>query len=387
MKDHFLVTAYPVPLLRLPRRRGPFNARLDSFTALHNLGTSAIYWACRGLRLEPGTRIWMPSLHCGVEVQAALDAGLNVGFYRLLNGLTIDEDDLENKLRDCPGVVFVIHYFGFGQPNIERIAKLCRSAGSVLMEDCAHALFSKHARLELGDFAPIAIFSLRKTLPIPDGGALKVNAELLRHVTERPFEPPPSGKFSLDMSFGYPKSAARAALGSRVAGFYRRFRWRSADVRHRSHASEPNFRSTQQYNFGMSALSRWVAASVEPAQVSERRRRNYLTLDRALIGTSGYCKVFEHLPEGVCPLFLPVWVAERETLRSALRSQGVETFRFGARPHTQLNGELRLEAAQTRDNILCLPVHDQITDGDVDKMSRILRPLLSRHQFSQRASG
>jgi len=386
MKDHFLVTAYPVPSLGLPlRRSGPFSPRLDAFTALHNLGSSAIYWACRGLRLEPGTWIWMPSLHCGVEVQAALDAGLNVGFYRLLDELMIDEEDLEAKLRNCPGVVFVIHYFGFGQPNIERIAELCQSAGCVLIEDCAHALFSKHAGLELGDFAPIAIFSLRKTLPIPDGGTLKVNEELLRHVTQRPFEPPPSGKFSLEMSLGYPKSAARAALGPRVAALYRRLRWRSADGRHQSDASDANFRSRQQYNFGMSTLSRRVAASMEPAQVLERRRRNYRTLDKALIGTSGYRKVFEHLPEGVCPLFLPVWVAERETLRSALRSQGVETFRFGAAPHPQLDGELRLEAAQMRDNILCLPVHHQITDGDVKKMSRILRPLLSRHQFSQRA--
>ena len=255
----------------------------------------------------------MPSLHCGVEVQAALDAGLNVGFYRLLNELTIDEEDLESKLRDRPGVVVGIHYIGFGQRHNERIAELCQSAGSVLMEDCAHALFSKHAGLELGDFAPIAIFSLRKTLPIPDGGAFKVNEELLCRVTKRPFEPPPSGKFSLEMSFGYPKSASRAAFGPRVAGLYRRLRRRSADRRHQSHASEVNFRSMQQYNFGMSTLSRWVAASAEPAQVSERRRRNYLTLDQALIGTSGYCKVFEHLPEGVCPLFLPVWVAERET--------------------------------------------------------------------------
>ena len=386
MKDHSLVTAFPAPSLGLPfRRLGPFSSRLDTFTTLHNLGSSAVYWACRGLRLEPGTRIWMPSLHCGVEVQAALDAGLNVGFYRLLDELMIDEQDLENKLHVCPGVVFVIHYFGFGQPNIERIAELCKSAGSILIEDCAHALFSRHAGLDLGDFAPIAIFSLRKTLPIPDGGALKVNAELLGRVRQRSFERPPSGKFSLEMSFGYPRSAARAALGPHIAGLYRRLRRRGSDERHQLDVSDANFGSTQLYNFGMSILSRRVAATAEPAQVLETRRRNYIKLDQALIGSSGYRKVFEHLPKGACPLFLPIWVAERETLRWALRSQRVETFRFGAAPHPRLDGELRLEAAQMRDNILCLPVHDQIADGDVEKMSRILRPLLASHHFSRRA--
>ena len=51
---------------------------------------------------------------------------------------------------------------------------------------------------------------------------------------------------------------------------------------------------------------------------------------------------------------------------------GIETFCFGAAPHPQLDGELCLEAAQMRDNILCLPVHDQITDGDVEKMGQDL---------------
>jgi dTDP-4-amino-4,6-dideoxygalactose transaminase len=40
---------------------------------------------------------------------------------------------------------------------------------------------------------------------------------------------------------------------------------------------------------------------------------------------------------------------------------------------------LRQEATPLRDNILCLPVHDQITNGDLDEMVRIVRPLLARH--------
>ena len=296
-------------------------------------------------------------------------------------GLTVDEADLQDKLRDRPGIVFIIHYFGFAQPAIERIAGDCRRRGCVVIEDCAHALFSKHCGRELGDFAPIAVFSLHKTLPISDGGALKVNAELIRQVTEKPFSPPPPGEFSLETLFGYPKSAARALLGPRVAGVYRHLRSRGADEQYRPPNPVANFqpKTTRPYVLAMSALSRRVAASAEPARIVERRRLNYSALDQALAGSPGYRKVFDRLPEHACPLFLPIWVADRETLMTALRRRGVETFRFGAVPHPELDAELRVKATPLRDNILCLPVHDQITGRDIEEMARIVRPLLARH--------
>jgi hypothetical protein len=143
--------------------------------------------------------------------------------------LAIDEEDLERKLRDMPGVVFLIHYFGFARSPIERVADMCRCRGSVLIEDCGHALFSEFRGRELGDLAPIAIFSLQKILPIPDGGALKLNSESLQRVTEKPFQPPQLGKFSFETFFGYPKSAARASLGPRIAGVYRCLRSHGAE--------------------------------------------------------------------------------------------------------------------------------------------------------------
>lgn len=385
MKAQIRVTASPLPALGMPLRRpGRFAERLEAFTSLHDLGRSAIYWACRGLRLAPGTRIWMPALHCGVEVQAALDSGLNVGFYRLDEELNVDEEDLERKLQNQPSVVFIIHYFGFAQSSIERLASLCRNHGSVLIEDCGHALLSKYRGRELGGFAPISTFSLRKSLPIPDGGALSVNAELLQLVTKTPFEQPPLGEVSIRAFFGYPKSVARASLGARVVEIYRRLSLRGAVEQDRTRGPDANLPSTRPYVFGMSTLSRRAAASAEPSWIFEQRRRNYLALDDALLGSPGYRRVFGHLSDDVCPLFLPIWVADREPLKSVLQGRGVETFRFGAVPHPRLDVDMRLETASLRDNILCLPVHQQLTRRDVAEMSRIVRPLLADHSFRQK---
>lgn len=368
---HFLVTASPAPTFsRILSRPGPFFSDFQSFTALLGSGSSAVYWACRGLRLEPGTRIWMPSLNCGVEVQAAIDAGLDVGFYRLAEDLSVDETDLTRKLQEQPGIVFVIHYFGFPQPSIDRLAEECRRRQCILIEDCAHALLSNHLGREVGSFAPLAVFSLRKTLPLADGGAIKVNEELLRHVRQTPFLQPLTGKMPLGARLAYLKDAARGLVHRSLAG---------AIPRERSFTSNASFEGARDYLSAMSPLSKRVAATADPAHILQRRRQNYLALDQALTGVPGYRKLFAGLPEGVCPLYLPIWVGQREQVMSAMYRQGVETFRFGATPHPIIGDALRADSSRLRDNILGLPIYDEVSEADIATMAELLRALLERH--------
>jgi dTDP-4-amino-4,6-dideoxygalactose transaminase len=130
------VTAFPAPrLASLLKRRGSFTAEAAGYAGVYASGRSALYWAFRALQLPTASTVWMPSFHCGLEVQAAIDAGLNVDFYRIGRDLAVDVDDLAAKLRDRPGPVLAIHYFGFAQPEIESLVELCRRAGVTLIED------------------------------------------------------------------------------------------------------------------------------------------------------------------------------------------------------------------------------------------------------------
>jgi perosamine synthetase len=380
VKARWRVTASPVPSFRmLLNKPGPAADLLQAYTSLHDSGRAALFWACRGLGLDLGTWIWMPVLHCGVEVQAAIDAGFNIGFYRLTNELSIDEQDLAKNLIDRPGVVFVIHYFGFAQPAIQRIAALCLHHGCVLIEDCAHALFSRHNGRQLGEFAPIAIFSVHKSLPVSDGGALQVNLARLRLVAAKPFILPPPCKFSLQLCVAYLREATRTLLGQHLTNLYRRFRIGPVDSSHWAPVSIKSFEPSRPYNYGFSPFSRQVAASVNAAAIVEKRRRNYLALDEALSGSPSYLKVFNRLPPDTCPLFLPLWVARRDEFMAELRAERIETFRFGATPHPKLDFELRSETTPLRENIICLPVHDQIMVSDVERIAMIVKPLLLRH--------
>src|SRR5215217_2045490 len=85
---------------------------LPGTVAQFSSGRAAVHWAFRGLQLAPASVVWMPEYHCGVEVQAAIDAGMTVRYYRVQPDLTVDEAWLHGQLRAQPGPVLLVHYFG-----------------------------------------------------------------------------------------------------------------------------------------------------------------------------------------------------------------------------------------------------------------------------------
>jgi hypothetical protein len=86
----------------------------------------------------------------------------------------------------------MVNYFGFPQ-DPEPFRAWCRQTGATLIEDNAHGLFSRdqQGRL-LGTRGDFGLFSLRKTLPLPNGAALVVNR------AESPSLPGPQPPFDPD---------------------------------------------------------------------------------------------------------------------------------------------------------------------------------------------
>ncbi|NLG44302.1 MAG: DegT/DnrJ/EryC1/StrS aminotransferase family protein, partial [Phycisphaerae bacterium] len=140
----------------------------------------AIALACNAWNLGPGDEALAPAYNCGCEVDALLAAGLHVQFYRVDRHAQPDWDDCRRRVTGRTRLILVTHTFG--RPlGLNDLGTWCRANGLRLLEDCAHALFSSHAhppeagrpRWEpVGGLGDAAVFSLPKTLPIPDGGIL-----------------------------------------------------------------------------------------------------------------------------------------------------------------------------------------------------------------------
>src|SRR5262245_35045251 len=78
---------------------------------------AAILQAFRAIPNPARGRALVPVYHCGVEIQAVIDAGWDVEFYRVGWDLAVDYNDLAARMRVRPGPVLLIHYFGFAQPS------------------------------------------------------------------------------------------------------------------------------------------------------------------------------------------------------------------------------------------------------------------------------
>ena len=140
-----------------------------------SLGRNAMYAACLALGLKSSDRVLTPAFDCDSSLQPFRALGLKLTFlHSNPRDLSIDIDDIKRKITPDVKLIHIINHFGMPQPW-EEILKLRAETGIPILEDNAYSLFSDIDGKPFGVFGDMAIFSLRKNLPIPDGGLLRIN--------------------------------------------------------------------------------------------------------------------------------------------------------------------------------------------------------------------
>ncbi|MBI3563137.1 MAG: hypothetical protein HY080_15630 [Gammaproteobacteria bacterium] len=134
--------------------------------------TLAIY--LRGMGVK---KVLLPSYICDVAVLPFAGI-LQLDFYEVNPDLILTEELILSKLGDDVGLVLIVDYFGFEQPNKNRIINLCQSKGIRVLDDLAHKApydkVSESLTFNIPPAADYALYSLHKQLPIPDGSLLYV---------------------------------------------------------------------------------------------------------------------------------------------------------------------------------------------------------------------
>ena len=148
-------------------------------------GRAALYNAVKILNLKASDTVLVPAYHCGVEIEALIKAGVKIRYYRITRDMAVDKEDLERKTDDGIKALLIIHYWGFPQ-DLSWLERYSKNKGIALIEDCAHALYSKWENKLLGTFGEVGIYSLSKTLPLPGGGVLRLKQEMVSLNPNRP---------------------------------------------------------------------------------------------------------------------------------------------------------------------------------------------------------
>jgi hypothetical protein len=287
-------------------------------------GPTTLFARCRfalfeGLRLlvcERGLRrVWLPAWICRPVPEAVRAAGLGVRVYDIDERLAPRLETIEPAPGDG---LLVVHYFGLAQP-LARLRAFCDAHGMALIEDCAHALPDPEAPVRVGAAGEIAVFSLRKQLPVAGGGLLVVNPTRMR-ATPRPPRP----------TLGDARELARLALlvveriafaaGLNLLTLKNRLpvvdtaAAPAARAAARAYADPP----------GPSRLVVPMLRAVDWLPLVRERRRRYAALAEALRAVPEVAVALREAPDGSVPLALPLWAPDADALARSLRRRGIE---------------------------------------------------------------
>lgn len=373
-RSGLLASALPAlrPGMLLPRRRRgalpfPFD---DPGVRYFYYARNGIYALARLWNLA-GKEVLFPAYFHGVELEALLEAGVRPRFYPVDERMRVDPAEVERRIGPDTRAIYLIHYVGFPGP-VEELREVCDRRGLLLVEDCALALLSCLGDRPLGTFGDAAVFCLYKTLPTPNGGALVIRGGGPIGLPEG--DPPP-----LAATFAH--AASSLLVGFEVSGGAtgRAVRRVGRGLGHaavrfaglpRVPTGTPHF-DRSRVGLAMSRLSRRVIEAQDFPAIVERRRRNYFHFLGRLRDLA--TPVFGELPVGVCPLFFPFPVRDKQTVLARLRARGVEAVDFWRVGHPAVPPGSFPGVDELRQTVIELPCHQDLEPSAVDRMAAIVR--------------
>jgi hypothetical protein len=127
-----------------------------------------------------------------------------------------------------------------------------------------------------------------------------------------------------------------------------------------------------------SAVARRLLRSASAAHVVGRRRRHYARLLDACRDLPWARPTFDTLPDGVCPLGLPLVAEDRDRWRDTLLRRGVNVRTYWEQLPPSVDPDRFPDAAWLRDRILVLPTHQGLPSDGVEWLARLLPSLSER---------
>lgn len=335
--------------------RGAKGERSVEFYSAGRFALSAGIAGALELRGRKSGVVWLPDYVCEEAVSPLRSEALTVRYYPIRGDLSPDWIWLnaEATVSAPPDVFVLVHYFGV--PNSFGAARdFCASVGAELIEDCAHVLVPTS-----GCGEATSVFSPRKLLPLPEGGLL---------VGKSPVRESVNVAFGRNTAFVGKWVAKRLAQKVMIATGISWHGSRNGAVA--ASSSEAVTLHPDGYSLRLLGV---IAKEIDAVIV--RRRHNYFRLLRAVVGSDDAAPLFPALADDICPYAFPlIFRRGRDDLNVRLRSRGVPSSDWPNLPAEVLAapGDHRV-AIDIQRHILLLPVHQDLSDVQVDVMANELK--------------
>jgi len=335
---------------RLPE---PLNSQNTIFTLY---GRNGLYYIAKQIRDKKPEKnqALVPSYSCGDELEAVLRAGFDITPYKIDLNLQADLDDIRLKIGKETGLVLITHYFGLPQKEVLSIKKVCEGMNIFLIEDCAHVFGGIFKGKSLGTFGDASIFSLRKFLNIPHGGALVINNKSLN----RPdFRQPQNEAVLLDFFIFLGQKNGFFQKGTPIDKIYRQI---GLDYKNRH---GPRLESFGGYTLVLSNLAKFLIKKNDALKIINSRVFNFHTyLNIFLSHPNNHARpLILSLPNGVVPLIFPIVVEDSESFCARLKEKNINFCQpFWSYFHKYFDWVQYPEVVKLKKNVVALPVDTKI---------------------------
>jgi len=311
-----------------------------------------------------GAEMLVPAYHHGSEIETVRQAGFSPLFYGQGGGLEPRQDELESLITPRTRGLYLIHTLGFPrQAPVWR--RWCDERGLVLIEDAAQGWLSASGAVPLGTHADVAIFCLYKVVGLPDGGAVRTSSRL------PPVSPPSGGGGGSTVRV---LELHRDYLAQRFdnLGRLRRKAKRSHRLRE---IPERDFPAAA-HGTRASRVGSFLRSRFDGPWSVERRRRHFAFLNARL--GEWYSDAFGTLLDGCSPLAFPIECDEKPGLVEHLAENGVIDTKLWEVPHPLLEADRFPLARRLRHRLVGLPLHQELTDDDVERIAEVTERWLGR---------
>lgn len=326
---------------------------------IYSLARQAILNACNALGLGAGSVILVPAYHHGSEIEALLQAGLQIRYYEVNENLEPDPAELQSLLSPEVKALYIIHYLGFPQ-DAAYWRQWCDEKGVMLIEDAAQAFLATVNGQPVGSFGHMGVFCLYKTYGIPDGGAIVSTVAPLPSAT--------TAKTGVWRAFK--RHVNWLAARRREIG-YIHLLLKPIQTKLNRSWNKVNKRLHKEFEVGdpstpPSTMTNYLLPKILDESTAERRRENYRYLLKHLSDMVPY--PFALLPEGASPFAFPVEVKDPREFLARLRRRGVVGLLFWLNPHPSLPVADFPKSKLLREGMLALPVHQELTLEDLQQI-------------------
>lgn len=385
-KEYFvpsLPTLWPGMLLpRAGRRDGregvfPFDSPSASY---YYFSRNALWEAIKLLGLSGG-EVVVPAYHHGVEIETLMAAGVKPVYYPVGRDWDVNPADVEALIGPDTRALYLIHFAGFPGPT-RQMRALADHYKLPLIEDCALSLLSSEGSSPLGSTGDVAFYSIYKMLPVPNGGLIVLNGKLAGRAAElgQVEAPPFTSMVSHILSSLLQNVEFRGGKAGRlVRRGVRRLGKRTVETAgiERVTTGSDHF-NPEDADLGMSSASHNVLAAQDMTRIIEVRRRNYRYLLRQLRDVGQ--PLMPHLGKGVCPLFYPMIVRDKEEVVWKLEAVGIEAIDFWHYFHPSCDPQQFPDTAWLREHVLEVPCHQDLTPGRMAYVARMVREVVCGQQ-------